>query len=95
MLLVVIPITRYVPEIYNWNIRRRINRRYGQLMALERQSLGNFSAAQRLELLDKLARIEKSVIALKMPGSHATQLYALRQHMQFVRDNLAPSAKDS
>ena len=72
----------------------RINRRYGQLMALERQSLGDFSAAQRAELLDKLAHIEKSVIALKMPGSHATQLYALRQHMQFVRDNLAPSAKD-
>ena len=93
-LLVMIPIIRYIPELYNWNIRRRINLRYGQLMALERQSLGDFSAAQRAELLDKLAHIEKSVIALKMPGSHATQLYALRQHMQFVRDNLAPSAKD-
>ena len=93
-LLVVIPIIRYIPELYNWNIRRSINRRYGQLMALERQSLGDFSAEQRAELMDQLARIEKSVIALKMPGSHATQLYALRQHMQFVRANLAPSAKD-
>jgi TRAP-type uncharacterized transport system substrate-binding protein len=26
-LLVIIPIIRYIPEIYNWNIRRRINRR--------------------------------------------------------------------
>lgn len=94
LLLVVIPIIRYIPELYNWNIRRRINRRYGQLMALERKSLGDFTAEQRKALLEQLARIEKSVIALKMPGSHATQLYALRQHMQFVRDNLAPSAKD-
>ncbi len=94
LLLVVIPIIRYIPELYNWNIRRRINRRYGQLMALERKSLGDFTAKQRKALLEQLARIEKSVIALKMPGSHATQLYALRQHMQFVRDNLAPSAKD-
>ena len=95
MLLVVIPIIRYIPELYNWNIRRRINRRYGQLMALERKSLGDFSAEQRAALLEQLARIEKSVIALKLPGSHATQLYGLRQHMQFVRDNFAPSAKDS
>jgi TRAP-type uncharacterized transport system substrate-binding protein len=94
LLLVVIPIIRYIPELYNWNIRRRINRRYGQLMALERKSLGDFTAEQRKALLEQLARIEKSVIALKMPGSHATQLYGLRQHMQFVRDKLAPSAKD-
>jgi TRAP-type uncharacterized transport system substrate-binding protein len=94
-LLVVIPIVRYIPQLYNWNIRRRINRRYGQLMALERESLGDFSAKQRAALLDRLARIEKSIIGLKLPGSHATQLYALRQHLQFVRDNLAPSAKES
>jgi TRAP-type uncharacterized transport system substrate-binding protein len=94
LLLVVIPIIRYIPELYNWNIRRRINRRYGQLMALERKSLGDFTAEQRKALLEQLARIEKSVIALKMPGAHATQPYGLRQHMQFVRDKLAPSAKD-
>lgn len=94
MLLVVIPIIRYIPELYDWNIRRRINRRYGQLMALERQSLGHFTAEQRTALLEQLQRIEKSVIALKMPGSHAIQLYGLRQHMQFVRDKLAPSVKD-
>jgi TRAP-type uncharacterized transport system substrate-binding protein len=93
-LLVIIPIIRYIPEIYNWNIRRRINRRYGQLMALERQSLRGLSAEERAALIEHVAKIEKSVIGLKLPGSHATQLFTLRQHLQFVRDKLTQPEKE-
>jgi TRAP transporter TAXI family solute receptor len=89
VVLVVIPALRYIPALYNWRINRRINRRYGQLMAVERQSLGDLTPQKRAALLEQLAHIEKSVIALRMPGSHADQLYVLRQHMQFVRENLA------
>ena len=91
---VVIPALRYLPALYNWRIRSRINRRYKQLMALERQSLGELSPGQRAALLARLADIEKAVIALKMPGSHAEQLYVFRQHMQFVRDNLLRSTEE-
>jgi TRAP transporter TAXI family solute receptor len=86
--LVAIPALRYVPALYNWRIRSRIDRRYKQLMALERESLGELSTERRELLLARLADIEKSVIKLKMPGSHAEQLYVFRQHMKFVRDNL-------
>jgi hypothetical protein len=58
-------------------------------MALERSSLGDLSAQQRALLMERLAQIEKSVIALRMPGSHAEPLYVLREHIQFVRENLA------
>ena len=88
-LLVVIPALRYLPALYNWRIKSRIDRRYRQLMALERSSLGDLSPQQRAVLMERLAEIEKSVIALRMPGSHAEQLYVLREHMQFVRENLA------
>jgi TRAP-type uncharacterized transport system substrate-binding protein len=90
-LLVVIPALRYLPAVYNWRIKSRIDRRYRELMALERHSLGDLSSEQRAVLIDRLTQIEKSVIALKMPGSHAEPLYVLRQHMQFVRENLARS----
>ena len=91
-LLVVIPVIRYIPELYNWSIQRRINRRYLQLMALERESLASPSDEHRAELRERLADIEKAVIALKLPGSHAIQIYQLRQHMQFVRNNLQPTS---
>jgi TRAP-type uncharacterized transport system substrate-binding protein len=93
VLLVVIPALRYIPALYNWRINRRISRRYGQLMALERQSLGDLSPERRALLLEQLSQIEMSVIALRMPGSHADQLYVLREHLQFVRENLARSSR--
>jgi TRAP-type uncharacterized transport system substrate-binding protein len=94
-LLVVVPIIRYIPELYNWSIRRRINRRYAQLMSLERESLGDLTAAQRESLHERLGHIEKAIIALRMPGSHATQLYQLRQHLNFVRDNLQEPGEEA
>ena len=91
VLLVVIPGLRYLPAVYNWRIKSRIDHQYRQLMALERHSLEDVSEEQRAILLDRLAQIEKSAIALKLPGSHAEPLYVLREHIQFVRENLLRS----
>jgi TRAP-type uncharacterized transport system substrate-binding protein len=91
ILLVVIPGLRYLPAVYNWRIKSRIDHRYRQLMALERHSLEDATPEQRAILLDRLAEIEKSVISLKMPGSHAEPVYVLREHIQFVRENIVRS----
>jgi hypothetical protein len=47
------------------------------------------------ELLKRLADIEKSVISLKIPGSLADQVYVLREHIDFVREQLAKGAHAS
>ena len=89
LFVVVIPGLRYLPQLYNWRIRRRIHRRYGELMALEREALaGNMSEEWRALLLDRIDEIERSTIKVKMPGSHAESLYALREHLEFVRGRL-------
>ncbi len=88
LLVVVVPSLRYVPLLYRWRIDSRIHRRYGELMELERQALGNVSEDRRVEMLRKLAAIEESVISRKMPGSHAEQVYVLREHIDFVRKKL-------
>ena len=87
--VVVIPGLRYLPQLYSWRINSRIHRRYGELMAVERETLGNLSEDRRAALLDRLKEIERSIITHKVPGSHAEQIYLLRQHIGFVRDNLA------
>ncbi len=92
IVVVVIPGLRYLPQLYGWRIDSRIHRRYGELMALERESLEDLTADKRAALVERLAEIEKSVIARKMPGSHAEQIYILRQHIDFVRGRLAGSA---
>ena len=57
-------------------------------MELERQTLGSLSDERRDELLKRLEAIEESVISRRMPGSHAEQVYVLREHIDFVRNKL-------
>jgi hypothetical protein len=88
LLVLLIPGLRVVPTVYDWRIRTRIYRRYGELMALERTILEQTTPEQREELLKRLDEIENSVINIKIPGSHADALYVLRQHIHFVRGRL-------
>ncbi|MGO8857162.1 MAG: TAXI family TRAP transporter solute-binding subunit [Steroidobacteraceae bacterium] len=92
IIVVVIPGLRFLPQLYNWRVNGRIHRRYGELMALERETLGKPSEERRAELLDRLDEIENSVITCKVPGSHADQLYILREHIGFVRAKLSRAA---
>jgi TRAP-type uncharacterized transport system substrate-binding protein len=88
LFVIIVPSLRYLPLLYRWRIDSRIHHRYGELMELERQTLGTLSDARRAELLERLEAIEKSVISRKMPGSHAEQVYVLREHIEFVRNRL-------
>jgi hypothetical protein len=88
LFVVIVPSLRYVPLLYRWRIDSRIHHRYGELMELERQTLGPLSDERRAEMLQQLEAIEKSVISRKMPGSHAEQVYVLREHIDFVRKKL-------
>lgn len=88
LFVIIVPSLRYLPLLYRWRIDSRIHHRYGELMELERETLGPLSDERRAELLERLEGIEKSVISRKMPGSHAEQVYVLREHIDFVRKKL-------
>jgi TRAP transporter TAXI family solute receptor len=90
--VVVIPSLRYLPQLFRWRIDSRIHHRYGELMAVEREALGDLTDERRAALFKHLKEIERSVIARKIPGSHAEQVYLLRQHISFVRESLSRSA---
>jgi len=92
--VVVIPSLKYLPQLYRWRINSRIHRRYAELMALERETLRPLSDERRAELLERLRDIEKAVIKHRIPGSHAEQLYILREHIGFVREQLAHEAPE-
>jgi TRAP-type uncharacterized transport system substrate-binding protein len=92
LLVVLVPGLRLVPTLYGWRIKTRIYRRYGELMALERAALSQPTPEQRTELLKHLDDIEKTMIAIKMPGAFADQVYVLREHINFVREQLAKNA---
>lgn len=92
IVIILIPGLRFLPQLYTWRVDSRIHRRYGELMALERESLGQLTPERRAALFERLDEIERSAILRKIPGSHADQLYQLREHIRFVRRNLNRSA---
>jgi hypothetical protein len=91
-LLVLVPALRLIPAVYNWRIRRRIHRRYADLMTLERVALKAPMGAERQRLRERVEEIDKSVINLKIPPAFANDVYVLREHIKFVRDRLEPTA---
>ncbi|MGH8455773.1 MAG: TAXI family TRAP transporter solute-binding subunit [Stenotrophobium sp.] len=88
-LVVIIPGLRLVPALYGWRVKNRIYRRYGDLMALERAALEPLTPEQKKLLIARLGEIEKASIGAKIPGAFADQIYVLRQHIKFVREQLA------
>jgi len=93
--IVLVPGLRLLPSLYNWRIRRRIFRRYGELMALERAALAPvITPEERAALLVRLNEIEKGVITSKIPASFADQTYILREHIAFARARLSGAYKE-
>lgn len=89
LLVILIPAVQFAPAIYRWLMKNRLYRRYARLMALERAALEPLTPQQRGRLMAQLDAIERDLIALKMPGAYAYDLYVLRQTVGFVRQRLS------
>jgi TRAP-type uncharacterized transport system substrate-binding protein len=88
LVAVLLPLSRAVPPLYEFRVRSRIFRWYGQLRALEAE-VGERPAQ---ELLHELERLERRVERLRVPLSHADELYALRTHIRMVGERLRGGA---
>ena len=84
--VVLIPLSRVLPPLYEFRIRSRVFRWYGQLREVE----ANLGQRDPAALLAELDRIEGHVGQVTVPLSHADELYALRSHIQMVRRQVGP-----
>jgi len=86
IIAVLIPASRVVPPLYEFRVRSRIYRWYAQLRHIEEQV--ETPAAGGARLLRELDTLENRVERIKVPLSHADELYALRSHIDLVRARL-------
>lgn len=86
IIAVLIPLSRLVPPLYEFRVRSRVFRWYARLReveeALERGEI------RREELLEQLNEVEARASHITLPLSYADELYALRQHIDLVRNKL-------
>ena len=95
ILAVLLPLSRVVPPLYQFRIRSRIFRWYGQLRDIE-DRLGTLQdannpgqatpahAALALELTQMQAKVEQ----ISVPLSYTNELYSLRSNIELVRKKM-------
>jgi TRAP-type uncharacterized transport system substrate-binding protein len=91
---VLLPLGKIAPPLYEFRVRSRVFRWYGQLRELEDrwddrlERQGNDNNVQAQTLIQELDAMERQVEKVIVPLSYADELYALRNHIDLVRQKL-------
>ncbi|HWP12344.1 MAG TPA: TAXI family TRAP transporter solute-binding subunit [Ramlibacter sp.] len=86
IIAVLLPLSRIVPPLYEFRIRSRVFRWYGQLRALEQRM--ETEGADRAQIAQELDVLEERAGRISVPLSYADELYALRNNISLVRGKL-------
>lgn len=85
LLAVLVPVLRFAPGLYNWRVKSRIYRRYGELKFIEAEVEDDPSRQTREEWMRRVDAVERDVNRLPMPLSFTDMVYTLRSHIVLVR----------
>jgi len=83
ILAVLLPLTRVVPPLYQFRIRSRVFRWYGQLRDIEARLQDRPGEGE--EFARELDALDERVGRISVPLSYADELYALRNNIDAVR----------
>ena len=83
IIAVLLPLSRIVPPLYQFRIRSRVFRWYGQLRDLEQRLQRQPGEAK--DVVKSLDALDDRVARIRVPLSYAEELYALRNNIAKVR----------
>src|SRR5271165_5949620 len=84
---VLYPMTRALPRLYDWLMRSKVVRMYGELRLLEDEITdARGTGRETPEMTARLDRLEEQANHLRVPVAYAGRLYDLRNHIGLVRE---------
>jgi TRAP-type uncharacterized transport system substrate-binding protein len=86
IIVVLLPLSRILPPLYTFRVRSRIFKWYAQLRNIEDRDSPDPQV--RSKLIDEINALDGMVEKIKIPLSHADELYALRSNIHLVRKKL-------
>jgi TRAP transporter TAXI family solute receptor len=87
--VLLIPLLKVAPAIYNWRVRSKVFRCYGELKFLEDDLKNHFDAAKLDDYRDRLDALDEEASQLHVPLGFTDLTYTLREHVNLVRGILA------
>lgn len=85
IIAVMLPLSRIVPPLYEFRVRSRIFKWYGQLRNIEMRAEESKDTGP---LLEELEQLERRAEKITVPLSYTDELYALRNNIHLVRKKL-------
>ncbi|MGH6646256.1 TAXI family TRAP transporter solute-binding subunit [Aquabacterium sp.] len=86
LIVLLLPLSRVVPPLYTYRVRRRVFRWYERLRQVEAQM--EEGDADTSELLNELDELDRVAAQITVPLAHADELYALRNNIERTRRRL-------
>jgi TRAP-type uncharacterized transport system substrate-binding protein len=83
LLAIAIPAFAYLPKLYDWRIRSKLDGWYVEVNRIERATLAEHADARAQ--LARMNEIDARLNRVKVPKAYLSQLYTLRLHADYVR----------
>ena len=83
--VLLIPLLKVAPAIYNWRVRSKVFRIYGELKFLEDDLKLHFDPAKLADYRSRLDTLDDEASALHIPLGFTDLAYTLREHVNLVR----------
>ena len=85
LLIVLVPASKVIGPIYRWRMRSKIYKWYGELMKIEHDLTQKISKEEGKAVFDEINEIQERVNQVNLPLAFANELYALREHIEYVK----------
>ena len=85
---IALPLIRFAPPLYTWQMESRVLRHYEALRAIEAEALSARDRKAREAAEAKLTALERRITALGLPAAYGGLLYRLRRDIEFVRESI-------
>jgi len=83
--VLLIPLLKVAPAIYNWRVRSKVFRIYGELKFLEDDLKLHFDPAKLADYCSRLDALDEEASTLHIPLGFTDLAYTLREHVNLVR----------
>jgi hypothetical protein len=85
VVVILFPVFRLAPTLYDWFERKRIYRLYSELKRLEDETLFAPANGSRSDIIERLNRLKDRASRLSVPTAFKPLVYSLRLHIDMVR----------
>jgi TRAP-type uncharacterized transport system substrate-binding protein len=82
------PTFKFLPMLYDWMMRSRIQRMYGEMRSVEAAMEDEAHKLDAPAMMARIDQLEQRAIHLKLPTAYDSSLYTMRLHLGLIRSHL-------